>query len=108
MPADQIPEPLLPPGADLELALLAERDARLAAEVLAQEAAQRAERVSADLAAALVRHAAETERLAQEKADLKQQAAVLQHELTGVRGSRWWRLATASHRARKLVTGVRR
>lgn len=92
---------------DRRLELLAERDARLHAEVIATEAALRADRLAAELVAvAMDRDAARKERDADRRhfeaarRRLDAEVADLRQQLAAVHASRWWRAGAAFRRTR--------
>jgi hypothetical protein len=103
MPPDQSIRPQPDSAIELQLELLAERDARVCAEVRAKEATRRADRLGADLAAVVADRAARTVRLQAELDSLRLELLALQQELADVRVSRWWRLAIAYRELRQLV-----
>lgn len=89
------------------LELLAERDVRLHAEVLAAEAVARADRLAAELVAvAMDRDAAQAERDANRRdfdaarRRLDAEVADLRQQLAAVHASRWWRASAALRRTR--------
>jgi hypothetical protein len=107
MPPDQSIRPQPDSAIELQLELLAERDARVCAEVRAKEATRRAERLGADLAVVVADRAARTGLLQVEIDRLRLELTALHHELADVQASRWWRLALAYRELRPLV-GSRR